>query len=86
MNSQANIATIDAASGRAAAANPLSDVWGTSSTDVYAVGYDATILHYDGNVWSPLTGGAGHLYAVWSTPSSDAYAVGEAGAILRGSR
>jgi hypothetical protein len=33
----------------------LSAIWGTSETNIYAVGYDATLLHYDGTSWSPIT-------------------------------
>ena len=29
--------------------NLLRDVWGSSATDVFAVGWGGTILHYDGN-------------------------------------
>jgi hypothetical protein len=34
----------------------LSGVWGTSSSDIFAVGYDGTIVHYDGTGWSEMTG------------------------------
>jgi hypothetical protein len=29
--------------------NDLNGVWGSSSSDVFAVGYNGTILHYDGS-------------------------------------
>lgn len=32
----------------------LMDVWGRSSTDVYAVGFNGAFLHYDGKTWSSL--------------------------------
>ena len=32
----------------------LKGVWGTSATDVYAVGYDGTIINYDGFTWSDM--------------------------------
>jgi hypothetical protein len=32
--------------------HPLNDVWGSSGTDVFAVGRNGIILHYDGNEWS----------------------------------
>jgi hypothetical protein len=54
----------------------LSGVWGTSSTDVFAVGDYGTILHYDGTEWSPMTSGIDkYLGGVWGTSSSDVYAV-----------
>ena len=37
----------------------LSGIWGSSTEDVFAVGLDGTILHYDGKAWSPMTGSGG---------------------------
>ncbi len=63
------------------------DVWGTSSSDVYVVGWEGTMLHYDGTEWSAMTSGTtAHLHALWGMSSSDFYAVGAYGAILRGQR
>lgn len=60
----------------------LQAVWGTSSTDVFAVGEWGIILHFDGTSWSPLRDGAhAELYGVWGTSSTDVFAVG-AGALL----
>ena len=65
----------------------LRDVWGTSTTDVYAVGDSGTILHYDGATWNSMTSGTSLLlFGVWGMSSSDFVAVGEFGVILRGSR
>ena len=67
-------------------ATTFSGVWGSSSHDVFAVGdtvgglgSNATILHYDGNVWSLMTGGAKDdvLRGVWGSSASDVFAVGE---------
>jgi hypothetical protein len=33
----------------------LSTIWGSSGSDVFAVGSGGTILHYDGSAWSPMT-------------------------------
>jgi hypothetical protein len=65
----------------------LSGVSGTSSSDVFAVGHDGAILHYDGTGWSEMTSGTD----VWregvrGTAAGDVYAVGRYGIILRGSR
>ena len=61
----------------------LNAVWGTSATDVFAVGVDGTILHYDGNTWSPMVSGIlDDLSGVWGSASSDVFTVGENGAIL----
>ncbi|HTK42658.1 MAG TPA: Ig-like domain-containing protein, partial [Gemmatimonadales bacterium] len=56
---------------------PLASVWGTSATDVYAVGAGGTILHYDGHSWSAMTSGTGASFSgVWGTSAGDIYAVG----------
>jgi len=34
----------------------LFDVWGTSARNVYAVGQSGTILHYDGETLTPMSG------------------------------
>jgi hypothetical protein len=64
-------------------------VWGSSGTDVFAVGQDAAtneiggILHYDGNSWSEMTiPGSGALHSVWGSSGSDVFAVGPSGRIL----
>jgi hypothetical protein len=81
---QAAGATADRKSGTA---EYLRDVWGTASNDVYAVGWNSTILHYDGTGWSQLTSRTDvWLEGVWGTASGDVYAVGRYGIILRGSR
>lgn len=66
----------------------LLGVWGTSSTDLFAVGgwreYDeGVILHFDGIGWtlSPDSGMTKVLSDVWGTGKSDVYAVGSAGVI-----
>jgi hypothetical protein len=55
----------------------LSDVAGSSGTDVFAVGA-STILHYDGQRWSQQPA-SGDLRSVWSNGPSDAFAVGLGG-------
>ena len=69
--------------------NPLSQgngliaVWGSSSSDVFAVGWSGTILHYDGSAWSAMSSGATTwLNGVWGSSGSDVFAVGRNGAIL----
>jgi hypothetical protein len=60
----------------------LYGVWGSSGSDVFAVG-DYTILHYDGADWSPMDSGAtGWLGGVWGSSDSDVFAVGQRGTIL----
>jgi hypothetical protein len=63
----------------------LRSVWGSSESDVWAVGDDGAIAHFDGAAWSletrvnqPIKT---DLYGVWGTAKDDVWAVGQAGAI-----
>jgi len=59
----------------------LADVWGSSSTDVYAVGGDG-ILHYDGSQWTKVfQEGAEEVFGLSAT---DVYVVDGNGSVLRG--
>lgn len=60
----------------------LRAVWGTSSADVWAVGDDACVLHFDGTRWSRvavtgLDGRRPDLYAVWTTEPGHVWAGGD---------
>ena len=57
-------------------------VWGTSSSDVFAVS-ETAMRHYDGVAWTGMaSGGSAGLAGVWGTSSSDVCAVGSGGKIL----
>jgi PKD repeat protein len=57
--------------------------WGSSGSDVFAVGLFGTILHYDGATWSAMSSGtAKYLLGVWGSSGSDVFAVGWEGTIL----
>lgn len=63
-------------------------VWGTSETDVYAVGSDAgegpLVLHYDGAGWQRLTtGSSGDLWWVHGFVGGPIFMGGAGGRILR---
>ena len=61
----------------------LESVWGSSATDVFAVGDIGTILHYDGDTWSgQASGSTNWLYGVWGSSATDVFAVGVDGTIL----
>jgi hypothetical protein len=63
----------------------LSAVWGSSASDVYAVGGSGVILHSEGKATWVALGNAGvNLSSVWGSGSADVYIVGEAGTILHG--
>ena len=56
---------------------PLSSVWGTSSSNLYAVGLGGLILHYDGTSWTQLQSGTTmDLSDVWGINSSLIFATG----------
>ena len=52
--------------------------------DVFAVGEDGAILHYDGTEWTLMTPTDRTLLGIWSSSGSDAFAVGNGGIILHG--
>ena len=62
----------------------LNAVGGTSSSDVYLVGDNATILHGSGTTWSPQTNPAGtvRLLAVWAISAADIYIAGAGNTIM----
>ena len=61
----------------------LNGIWGSSDTDIFAVGDSGTILHYNGLDWDeeilPTTL---NINGVWGTSASNVYAVGESGLLL----
>jgi hypothetical protein len=59
-------------------------VWGSSASDIHAVGAEGTILHWDGRTWTPQAGGTeADLVGVWGAGPTEAYAAAEDGTILR---
>jgi photosystem II stability/assembly factor-like uncharacterized protein len=73
----------------------LEGIWGTSgekiltggrdcvNLDVFAVGREGTILHYDGYAWSPMESGTTKwLHGIWGSSVTDVFAVGNLGTIL----
>jgi hypothetical protein len=58
-------------------------VWGTSATNVFAVGYAGQKLHFDGVAWRNMTpGDLEYLNGVWGTSAFDVFAVAGDEAIL----
>jgi hypothetical protein len=58
-------------------------VWGSSWDDVFAVGTDGVIIHYNGSSWSAMSsGGAVSLFDVRGSSGNDVYATGMNGTIF----
>ena len=63
----------------------LYGVWGSSGTNVYAVGLAGTVLHWSGGAWEAESDpdlGTDDLYAVWGSSASNVWAVGDFGRIV----
>ncbi|HCF61584.1 MAG TPA: hypothetical protein DFS52_26760, partial [Myxococcales bacterium] len=65
----------------------LLGVWGMHADDVWAVGNERTLLHWDGLTWvrhqmPPTELAIEHLDGVWGSASDDVWAVGSMGLIL----
>ena len=62
----------------------LNGIWGSSTSDIFAVGAHGVIWNYNGTSWSAMDPGTDkHLYAVSGGSSSAVWAVGWDGTILK---
>jgi hypothetical protein len=62
---------------RPLAAVTLVGVWGSDPSNVWAVGLQGTIVHWDGRAWTSVSSGTTYdLYSVWGTAPDDVWAVG----------
>lgn len=62
----------------------LEDLWGASTTDVWAVG-TLGVQHFDGTTWSAserVPSGVSALFGIWGRGPGEAWAVGSMGTIL----
>jgi len=53
----------------------LTDVWAASRSDVWVVGDDAIIGHYDGTAWRRTLAGSPFKTSIWGSGPSDIYAL-----------
>ena len=55
----------------------LDGIWASGPTDIFAVGQQGTVMHYDGTSWTKLTTGTtATLTGVWGSSRTDVYFVG----------
>lgn len=61
----------------------LAAVWGSSKSDVWAVGSGGTIIHYDGTTWKQTPTGVQNTFlGVWGSGPNDVYAVSSSQVIM----
>jgi len=61
----------------------LNGLWGFRGDDIWAVGDQGAIRHWDGEAWSVVASPAvANLHGVWGARSDDVWAVGEDGAVI----
>jgi hypothetical protein len=59
-------------------------LWGSGSSDVYAVG-GTKMQHWNGSTWSDTTAAPNTLLAVWGSSATDVYACGKTGTLVHSS-
>ena len=62
----------------------LYDVWGSAPNNVYAVGGEGVVLHYDGDAWTRVQSvpSIQSLNGIWGSGADDIFIVGDFGTIL----
>jgi hypothetical protein len=54
----------------------IHDLGGSGPNDIYVVGFEGMMIHYDGAVWTPIPGfSALDITSVWSNTSDDVFAL-----------
>ena len=63
--------------------DPLYGIWGSAFDDVFAVGANGTVLHYNGSEWTLMNSTVTNdLQNVWGSSSTDVFAVGNEGTVI----
>lgn len=61
----------------------LTGLWGFGSHDVFAAGYDGSVLRYNGSDWTRIGSSTTEtLTSIWGSSPTDLFAAGSDGAIL----
>ena len=70
--------------GRASAPDDLHGMWGTSQTNIYAIGNSGVILHagVSGVYGAEVSGTTVNLNGIWGAGPNDVFAVGDGGTLL----
>jgi hypothetical protein len=64
--------------------NILARIWGKDANNAWAVGYNGTILKWNGSSWSSQSSGTTQdLYGVWGSDANNVWAVGYNGTIIK---
>ena len=62
----------------------LLSIWGTSAEDIYTVGDNAAMLHYDGKKWSPIEPIKDEYFTkVKGLGPNQVYVAGENGTVIK---
>ena len=62
----------------------LNSVWGSSKSDVWAVGSRGSVVHFDGAAWKPVPiDNKSTFFSVWGSGPSDIWAVSDTMTIMR---
>ena len=54
----------------------LSGLWASSASDIFVIGEDAVVGHYDGSAWSRTIAGSPFNESIWGSGPSDVYVLG----------
>jgi len=58
-------------------------IWGSSATDVFAVGATGEVVHLGATGWSPMASNTNNdLNGVWGSSGTDVFVVGAGGTII----
>lgn len=61
----------------------LNGIWGNSNTDIFVVGDNGCIHHFDGTSWNSMDSGTNEsINSIWGNSGSYVFAVGDNGVIL----
>lgn len=67
--------------GSATGLSGLHDVWASSPSDIWVVGDDAIVGHYDGTAWKGTIAGSPFKTSIWGSGPTDVYALDDFGLV-----